>query len=373
MLEPTREASLNSGQEHLPVAVVGGGQAGLAAGYYLRRAGIQFTILDRHPRVGDSWRRRWSSLKLFTPARINGLPGMRFPARANEHAARDAMAAFLEQYARRFDLPVRSNVVVRRLTVRDDHFELDLGEGGLTADQVIVATGSNQVPRVPAFAHDLDSAIQQLTAATYSSPADLKAGVVLVIGAGNSGSEIALEAAAAGHRVLLSGRDTGRGNPFVFRRLPWWIGTHVLTNSTSIGRRMSARMAAGGAPRFWIVAADFERAGVERVGRTVGTESGQPRLEDGPTVKVGTVIWCTGFTQNFDWITPRIVDAGGRALHERGVSSVQRGLYFVGLPFQYSLASALVGGVSRDARYVVGQIARRQRTAPSRRAVAVTS
>lgn len=351
------------------MAVVGGGQAGLAAGYYLRRAGIQFTILDRHPQIGDSWRRRWSSLRLFTPARISGLTGMRFPAPANEHPPKDAMAAFLEQYARAFDLPVRSNVVVRRLTARDDHFELDLGEGGLTADQVIVATGSNQVPRVPAFSHDLDSAIRQLTAANYSSPSDLAAGAVLVIGAGNSGSEIALEAAAAGHRVFLSGRDTGRGNPVFFKRLPWWIGTHLLTNSTPMGRSMAARLAAGGAPRFWIEAADFERAGVERVGRTVGAEAGQPCFADGTVVKVASVIWCTGFTQDFDWIAPRVVDASGRALHERGVSSVQSGLYFVGLPFQYSLASALVGGVSRDARYVVRHLVRLQRGAAERRAV----
>lgn len=351
------------------MAIVGGGQAGLATGYYLKRAGVRFAILDGHARIGDSWRRRWSSLKLFTPARINGLPGMRFPAPADEHPSRDAMAAFLEQYSRRFDLPVRSNKVVRRLTARVDHFELDLGEVGLTADQVIVATGSNQVARVPAFAHDLDPGIRQLTAATYRSPSDLAAGAVLVIGAGNSGSEIALEAASKGHRVLLSGRDTGKGNPRLFGRLPWWIGQLLLTKSTPMGRRMMARMAAAGAPRFWIEAADFERAGVERVPRTVGTEAGRPRLDDGTVVDVGTVIWCTGFKQDFDWITPRVVDAGGRALHERGVSSVQRGLYFVGLPFQYSLASALVGGVSRDARYVVRQVARHTRRSGQRSTV----
>ena len=369
MPEPKQEATWNSGQQHLPVAVVGGGQAGLATGYYLERAGVQFTILDRHARIGDSWRRRWSSLKLFTPARIDGLPGMRFPAPADEHPSRDAMAAFLEDYARRFSLPVRSNVVVMRMTALDDHFELELDEGGLTADQVIIATGSNQAPRIPAFARDLDPAIRQLTAATYSSPSDLAEGAVLVIGAGNSGSEIALEAASAGHRVLLSGRDTGRGNPAVFRRLPWWLGRLLLTNSTPMGRRMAARMAAGGAPRFWIEAADFERAGVERVGRTVGTDGGQPRLDDGTVVNVGSVVWCTGFTQDFDWITPRVVDDSGRALHERGLSSVQRGLYFVGLPFQYSVASALVGGVSRDALYVVRHVIRQQLRPADRRSM----
>ncbi|HEV2217682.1 MAG TPA: NAD(P)/FAD-dependent oxidoreductase [Candidatus Dormibacteraeota bacterium] len=362
MLEPTR-------REHLTVVVVGGGQAGLASGYHLKRSGVQFAILDRHPRIGDSWRRRWSSLKLFTPARIDGLPGMAFPAPSDEHPSRDAMADFLEQYARSFDLPVRSNAVVRRLLARADHFELDLGEGSLTADQVIIATGSNQVPKVPDFARELDPAIRQLTAASYSSPSDLAPGAVLVIGAGNSGSEVALEAASAGHRVMLSGRDTGKGNPKLFGRVPWWIGQVLLTKSTPMGRRMTARMAAGGAPRFWIEAADFERAGVERVGRTVGTEAGRPRLDDGTMADVGTVIWCAGFKQDFDWITPRVVDDSGRALHERGVSSVQRGLYFVGLPFQYSVASALVGGVSRDARYVVRHVVRQQGRTVDRRAV----
>ena len=351
------------------MAVVGGGQAGLSTGYHLKRAGVRFAILDRHPRIGDSWRRRWSSLKLFTPARIDGLPGMRFPAPSDEHPSRDAMAAFLEQYAERFDLPVRSNTVVRRLTAREDHFELDLGDGGLTADQVIVATGSNQIPRVPEFARDLDPGVRQLTAATYSSPSDLAAGAVLVIGAGNSGSEIALEAAGAGHHVLLSGRDTGKGNPTVFRRFPWWIGQLLLTKSTPMGRRMTARMAAVGAPRFWIEAGDFERAGVERVARTVGTEAGRPRLENGTAVDVGTVIWCTGFKQDFEWITPRVVDHSGRALHVRGVSSLQRGLYFVGLPCQDSVASALVGGVSRDARHVVRHVLRQQGRAVDRLAM----
>jgi putative flavoprotein involved in K+ transport len=344
-------------REHLPVVVVGGGQAGLAAAYHLKRARIEFAVLDRHQRVGDSWRRRWSSLKLFTPARIDGLPGMRFPAPAYAHPTRDEMAAFLETYAARFELPVRSGCDVQRLEHRDGLFRLCVNGVEMTADRVIVATGANEKPRVPAWASELDPGIRQLSAATYGSPADLLPGDVLVVGAGNSGSEIALEAAAAGHRVLLSGRDTGEGNGRVFRPLPWWIGTHFLTTSTPIGRRMARRMASGGAPRFWITPADFEKAGVERVPRTVEAAGGRPRLEDGRVLDVSTVVWCTGFLKDFGWIEPPVQVRDGSVIHERGVSATP-GLYFLGLPFQHSVASTLVGGVGIDARHVVRHVAR---------------
>jgi putative flavoprotein involved in K+ transport len=344
-------------KEHLRVVVVGGGQAGLAAGYYLKRAGIGFAILDRHPRVGDSWRRRWSSLKLFTPARIDGLPGMRFPAPAYAHPTRDEMAAFLESYAQRFELPVRSGCEVQRLEHGDGRFRLCASGRESTADRVIVATGANEKPKVPAWASELDPRIEQLTAATYASPSDLPPGAVLVVGAGNSGSEIALEAAAAGHRVLLSGRDTGQGSGRVFKPLPWWIGTHFLTTSTPIGRRMAARMAAGGAPRFWITPADFEKAGVQRVARATDAAGGQPRLEDGRRLDVSTVIWCTGFTKDFSWIEPPVAIQNGLVAHKRGVSATS-GLYFLGLPFQHSVASTLVGGIGVDARHVVQHLTR---------------
>lgn len=343
--------------EQLPVVVVGGGQAGLAAGHYLRRKEIPFAIIDSHLRVGDPWRRRWQSLRLFTPARIDGLPGLRFPADATAHPTKEEMASYLEVYATHFDLPVRSGITATRLARAGNAFEIDTSEGRLTAAQVILATGSNQVPKVPSWAGSLSPEVKQLTAASYGSTADLHPGDVLVVGAGNSGSEIALEAAAAGHRVFLSGRDTGRGNPALFRRVPWWLGSHLLTTSTPMGRRMAARMASGGAPRFWIEPEHLAAAGIERVARTVDAEGGRPRLEDGSQRDVANVIWCTGFTQDFSWIDPAALDPRGRPLQQRGVSVIP-GLYFLGLPFQHSVASTLVGGVSRDARHVVGQVAR---------------
>lgn len=339
--------------EHLPVVVVGAGQAGLAAGYYLKRARIEFAILDRHPRVGDSWRRRWGSLKLFTPARIDGLPGLRFPAPPGTHPTRDDMAAFVQAYAARFELPVRSTCEVRRLQRRDGRFHVFTSRSELTADRVIVATGSNEKPRIPAWAVDLVPGIKQLSAATYGAPSDLASGDVLVVGAGNSGSEIALEAANAGHRVFLSGRDTGEGHDRFFKPVPWWLGTHLLTTSTPMGRRMAARMASGGAPRFWIRPQDFEQAGIQRVARTVDAKEGWPRLEDGTVLEVGTLVWCTGFTKEFGWIEP----PADPSAHKRGVSTTP-GLYFLGLPFQHSVASTLVGGVGIDARHVVGHLTR---------------
>lgn len=343
-------------KEHLPVVVVGGGQAGLAAGYYLRRVGIEFVILDRHQRVGDCWRNRWSSLKLFTPARIDGLPGMRFPAPPDSHPSRDDMAAFLEAYATHFDLPVRHGCGVLCLRRDTDGFHISTTGQELTADQVIIATGANEKPKIPIWAADLDPAIKQLSAGSYRAPSDLAPGVVLVVGAGNSGSEIALEAAGAGHQVYLSGRETGEGSDRFFKTLPWWIGTHLLTTSTPMGRRMAARMRSGGAPRFWIGPQDFDQAGIRRVMRTAGTADGRPRLEDGRVLEVGTVIWCTGFTKDFSWIEPPVDPSA----HGRGVSGTP-GLYFLGLFFQHSVASTLVGGAGIDARHVVGHVSRSMR------------
>lgn len=351
---------MNTTGEHVGAVVVGAGQGGLATSYWLSRAGLEHIVLDRHPRVGDTWRHRWPSLRLFTPARIDGLPGMAFPSPAVAHPGKDDMASYLERYTERFHLPVRSGVTVQRVDRDPRGFRLQTSAGTLSADQLIVATGANQKPKIPDFARRLSPAITQLTTVSYRGTADLAPGPVLVVGAGNSGSEIALEVSAAGRRVFLSGRDTGQGNPRFFGRLPWWFGTHFLTTSTPFGRRMAARMAAGGAPRFWITQADFDAAGVERVRRTTGVEGGMPRLDDGTVLEVETVIWCAGFTQDFSWIVPAITDQSGHVLHDRGVSRVQPGLYFMGLPFLRSIASTLVGGAGADARHIVAEVRRRR-------------
>jgi putative flavoprotein involved in K+ transport len=356
------EVSRTTDREHFEVVVVGAGQAGLAVGYHLARRGVRFVILDAGGRIGDSWRNRWDSLLLFTPARIDGLPGMRFPGSAGLLPTKDAMADYLDAYAKRFKLPVRSGVVVGGLDRNDRHFVLTAGGLQIHADQVVVCTGANQVPRVPPFAKELDPEIVQLSAAQYRNPSRMKQGDVLVVGAGNSGAEVALEA-AKDHQTWLSGRSTGRVSPAVFSRPFWWLASNLITRNTPVGRKIVSRVGGRGAPLLRITPHDIAAAGVKRVGRITGVEGGRPRVEDGRVLDVTNVVWCTGFGHDFGWIHLPVFDERGYPLHVRGVLESQpgAGLYFVGLPFLYGFTSALVGGVGRDAEYVVRQVTRRAR------------
>jgi putative flavoprotein involved in K+ transport len=349
------EADSGPARERFPVVIVGAGQAGLAAGYYLARARVQFVMLDAGGRIGDSWRNRWGSLRLFTPARMDGLPGMRFPASPNDRPTKDAMADYLETYGDLFKLPVRSGVRVTALDVMDGRYLLSADGQQFEADQVIVATGAYQTPRIPAFAADLASEIQQLSAGDYIHPSQLRPGGVLVVGVGNSGAEIALEAGQA-HATWLSGRSTGTLSSALYTRPLWWVAMHILTHSTPVGRRVMERQASRGAPLVRIRPEELTAAGIKRVVRTVGVENGKPRLEDGRVLEVSNVVWCTGFGHDFRWIHLPIFDAEGAPAHQRGVVVSQPGLYFLGLPFLYSLTSPLVGGVGRDAEFITRQV-----------------
>jgi putative flavoprotein involved in K+ transport len=299
--------------------------------------------------VGDAWRRRWDSLRLFTPARIDGLPGMRYPAAANATVAKDEMANYLEAYAKRFELRVRLGVKVQSLGRDGDLFVTD---AGITADHVIVATSAHGTPYVPAFASELDPTITRLHSTEYRNPAQLR-GDVLVVGAGNSGAEIALDAARAKHRTWLSGREVGKiPYPIVYWRPFWWVFTRPRFRGIAVGD--------GGQPLVRVRPQDITAAGIERVPRTAGVREGRPRLDDGRVLDVGTVIWCTGFKETYPWIKLPITDEAGRVMHLEGVVTSQPGLYFVGLRAQRSLRSSLIDGVGDDARYVVEKIAGRR-------------
>ena len=347
--------------EHFDVVVVGAGQAGLAVGYQLAKRGVRFLILDAGSRVGDSWRHRWDSLLLFTPARVDGLPGMPFPSSARLLPTKDAMADYLEAYAERFKIPVRSSAVVDGLDRDDGSYLLTVGGLQIRSAQVVVTTGANQVPRIPPFANELDPGIVQLSAAQYRNPSDLKEGDVLVVGAGNSGAEVALEAAKS-HRTWLSGRSTGRVSPAVFSRPFWWLAMNLMTRNTPIGRKIISTAAGRGAPLLRITPDEIAAAGIERVARIAGVEGGMPCAVDGRVLPVTNVVWCTGFRQDFGWIHLPVFDDQGYPLHVRGVvSDPGGGLYFAGLPFLYGFTSALVGGVGRDAEYVVDHVMKRAR------------
>ena len=358
--------------ERFPVVVIGAGQAGLSVGYHLAREGVRFVILDADARVGDVWRRRWDSLRLFTPAIFDGLDGMAFPAPPWSFPTKDRMADFLEEYARRFSLPIRHGVRVDSLKREGDGYVVAAGSRRFEARHVIVAMASYQVSRVPEFAKDLDPRIVQIASRDYRNPSQLRGGRVLVVGAGNSGSEIALDV-ARGHRVWMSGRDVGSvpfrisgfwARLFLARLVLRGVFHRLLTVDTPIGRRVR-RGPHRGTPLIRVQPQDLAIAGIARAPRVVGARDGMPLLEDGTVLEVENVIWATGFHPGFSWIERPILDERGEPRHDRGIVPGEPGLYFVGLHFLYAMSSTMIHGVGRDARRVVRAIARRLRAEPS--------
>ncbi len=354
------------GPEHFETVIIGGGQAGLSIGYHLAQRGLPFVILDANERIGNSWRKRWDSLRLFTPARLNGLPGWPFPAPTWSFPTKDEMADYLEAYATRFDLPVRTGVRVHWLFREGGRFVVISGDRRFEADNVVVASGGFQSPRIPAFAPELDPSIVQLHSSEYRDPSQLREGDVLVVGAGNSGADIALELSRT-HRSWLSGKYPGSeptrpGSVWDRLLTPviWFLASHVLNVKTPIGRKLRPKFLKMSAPLARVKPKDIAAAGIERVPRTVGVRHGSPTLEDGRVLDVTNVIWCTGFRPDFGWIDLPIFSEDGEPVHERGVVESEPGLYFVGLFFLSALTSSLVGGVGRDAEYIAKHIASRE-------------
>ena len=354
--------------EHTDVLVVGAGQSGLALGYHLQRRGRQVLLVDRNERIGDSWRARWDSLKLYSPASRDGLPGMPFPAGRTAYPTKDEMADYLEAYAARFELPVRLRTEIGALTQEDGRFVARTGASRIEAETVVVASGVFEKPFVPPFADELRPAITQLHSSAYRNLGQLQDGPVLVVGASHSGADIAHEAASR-HEVVLSGRDTGqlpasiesRRGRMLFRGL-FFAGTHILTVDTPMGRKMRTHVRHGGAPLLRYRRPDLRKAGVERVlERTKGVQDGLPVLDGGRVLEVKNVVWCTGFRPDFGWIQlPLEIGEDGYPVQYRGASTTP-GLYFVGLPFLHSFASMLIGGADRDTERVAEQIAARPR------------
>lgn len=357
-MRPTREPT------RIETLIIGAGQAGLSVGYFLARMGRPFLIVDANPRVGDAWRNRWDSLRLFTPARFDGLAGMPFPASAYSFPTKDEMADYLEGYATRFQLPVRTGVRVQRLRREDGRYIAEAGDEWFEADHVVVAMSSYQKPRAPAFAGELDPSIVQIHSRDYRNPGQLREGGVLIVGAGNSGAEIGSELSRH-HRTWISGRPTGH-IPFnihgraarmgLFPLVLRGLFHRVLTVDTPIGRKQRPGILDKGGPLIRTRPGDLERLGVTRVPRTEGARDGLPVLSDGRTMDVANVIWCTGFHPGFSWIDLP-VHGEREPRHHRGIVADSPGLYFVGLEFLYSFSSIMIHGVARDAERVARAIA----------------
>jgi Predicted flavoprotein involved in K+ transport len=342
--------------------IVGAGQAGLAVAYHLSRRGIPNIVLEANDRVGDGWRRRWDSLRLFTPAQYCLLPGAEPLARRGTMPTKDQVADGLEEYARLNSLAVRTGVRVLGTTRTGAGYELQTSAGSLTAGSVVVASGPNVRPRIPLAARDIDATATQLHVVDYRRPGDIAAGDLLIVGAGTSGVQIALELAAT-HPVWLAGTPTPHIPDAVFRLAGgayWALISHVLTLKTPIGRRIAPKVRHGGAPLIGISMKDVEEAGVRRLPRFTGATSDAVLFGDRTSIPTPrTVIWATGYLPELGWLDPLGVelDPSGVPVTDRGVVAASPGLYFVGMPFQYGLTSGLIGGVGRDADYVAGRIA----------------
>ena len=344
----------------LHVLVIGAGQAGLAAGYSLRGQERPYLILDAHDQVGASWSRRWDTLRLFSPAGYNDLPGMPFPRSADRFPSKDQVAAYFQEYVARFALPVQLNSAVRSLSRDNGLYVVETEAQRLHARHVIVATGAFQRAQVPAFASELASAVWHSHSSDYHTPAELPPGPALVVGTGNSGCQIAMELAAT-RETWLSGEDTGYMPRDVLGiDIYWWLRrTGILTardvrwGTGAGGQRGSGDVRVGITPR------ELDACGIRRVPRTAGVRDGRPLLANGRVLDVASVIWCTGYGPDFGWIQLPVFGTDGNPHHRRGVASGEPGLYFLGLRYLHRLNSSLIGGVGADAAYVAKVIAMR--------------
>jgi putative flavoprotein involved in K+ transport len=342
------------------VIVVGGGQAGLAIAWHLAQRGLRFLVLEAASHIGASWRSRWDSLKLFTPAQYNALPGMAFPEPTDTYPGKDAVAEFLSRYAATFDLPVRLGTRVTGLRGVDGGFEVRAGAEVFHARQVVVATGPFQAPHVPTVAGGFDDSVSQLHSADYRNPDALPDGPVLVVGGGNSGLQIAAELAAT-RQVVVS---VGERSPMLPQRLLgrdlfWWLtrlGVIRISTASRLGRRLRERgeFVIGSSRRR------LGRAGVRFRPRLVGADGRTARFADGSSLEVGLVIWATGYRFDYSWIEVPEVVRDGQVAHSRGVTE-RSGLYFLGLPWQHTRGSALLGFVADDAAHLAERIARNYR------------
>jgi putative flavoprotein involved in K+ transport len=350
-----RQVTDSTVNEPREVVVVGGGQAGLAIGYFLALQGRDFTILEAAEEPAAAWRERWDSLKLFTPARYDSLPGLPFPGDPDRYPGRDEVADYLADYARHFELPVELGSRVRSIRRTNGTYLVELDNRAYEAYQVVIASGPFQVPFVPTIAERLDAEVVHLHSSAYRSPAGIPEGRVLVVGGGNTGFQIAQELSGS-HAVHLSigSRQMPLPQRILGRDLFWYLEATGLirkNRASRIGRRMSGRdTLIGSTPR-----ALRRRHGVKLHGRAVDGRGSTVSFSDGTKLDVRGVIWATGFRVDHSWVDAPIFDDNGRVVHQRGVTP-SPGLYFLGLTWQHTRGSALLGWVKDDAEYIAQEI-----------------
>jgi putative flavoprotein involved in K+ transport len=340
------------------ILVIGAGQAALALAYHLRDLPYRFTLVDRHARIGDSWRNRYDSLTLFTPRSQSALPGRAVPGDPEGLPTKDEIADYLEDYARHFAFPVLPGTEIRSLERVGGGFCATTRDGRvLRSRAVVLANGAFQVPVVPALACTLSRGVRQFTAADYRRPDQVPPGNVLVVGDGASGRQIARELAAT-HRTFLA---VGRPRKVIPERLLgkniiWWmarLGLFGATKDSFLGRFLRR---ADPVPGRQFSAANLARSGVTMVPRLTGAHGTSVRFADGGKIDIASVVWTAGYREDTGWLNiPEAFDQRLQLAHRRGITPVP-GLYLLGRAWQSNRGSALLLGVARDARFIAERL-----------------
>jgi putative flavoprotein involved in K+ transport len=334
------------------VVIIGAGQAGLATAYYLQQLGVHALLLEATSTIGEVWRGRYDSLRLFTPSQYSNLPGLAFPAPADHYPTKDEVADYLRAYAEKFDFNILYDARVTRLTKTADNFEVTLGTETIAAKAVIVATGALQSPRVPAFAAKLQACVNQWHSSHYRNAKMIPDGDILIVGGGNSGAQIGEELAQAGRNVSVSIEKLPRHLPqrFLGKDIFWW-----LTKSGLISTKPAKLVGSTSSTPIPTIGVDLKRLNQTRrlniVPRVTDAEGQHVLLADGSKRAPANIIWATGFLNDFSWIDIQGATEDQKPIHTRGVSPV-KDLYFIGLPFLHSKGSAFLGFVDYDAHYV---------------------
>jgi putative flavoprotein involved in K+ transport len=344
------------GTEHVEVLIIGAGQAGLAVGWHLREQGVRsLLLLNAGTEVGHVWRDRWDSLRLFTPSEYDGLPGMAFPAPAGTYPTKDEVADYLRGYAAEFELPVRPDTRVTRLTKAGDTFVVHTSTGTLTARQVVIATGPFQTPVIPTLARHLAADVVQVHSAGYRNPDQLPDGPVLVVGAGNSGLQIACELAASRPVTVAVGtRPPVLPQRFLGHDLFWWL-TRLGIMTRTADSRLARRLRTKGDLVIGTRWRDLTRLGIQVRPRLDDVDRTTAMFADGSVTEVAAVVWATGFRTDYSWLDIPGAVIDDTVANERGITSVP-GLSIVGLPWLHTRGSALLGFVKDDAAWLADTI-----------------
>lgn len=341
----------------IDVVVIGAGQAGLAIGRTLKQAGVEFVILDAAAELGASWTRRWDSLRLFTSARYCSLPGLPFPGDPDRYPARDEVPAYFRTYAATFDLPIHLGTPVVSVQRAGDVFTVTTPDARITARQVVAAVGAFQTPVIPGCSHRLPSSVMQLHSHDYRNPGQIPAGKVAVVGSANSGLQIATELSRSHDVVVCRGRRQPRlPQRILGRDAFWWLsksGILRLPTNTPLARRLAMPDPIVGTKL------DELARNVSFVERVVDVADGQLVTADGKRIDASTVLWATGYRNDWSWVDAGLLDADGQPVHDAGIGA--SGLHFVGLYRMRNRGSALLGFVGRDAERVGAAVARRCR------------